>query len=145
MENASHWNQLEGLCEWSSEKLNQWCIEHGVPRFGVDYSSSDNLHAASLERRTVSWSKGCYLGQEVVCMQDMRGKVNRRLVSLQTESSLDDSLLGEPLKNEEDTVVGEVKSLFEKCAIVSVKSPHFEEGSLLKLGPTTGRVKPLRA
>ena len=58
-------------------------IERGLPRFGVDYDSRDNPHDASLERRAVSWSKGCYLGQEVVCMQDMRGKPKRRLLTLE--------------------------------------------------------------
>jgi folate-binding protein YgfZ len=61
---------------------HDWRVEHGLPEFGVDFGSADNPHDAALERRAVSWSKGCYLGQEVVCMQDMRGKPKRRLVSL---------------------------------------------------------------
>jgi hypothetical protein len=40
-----------------------------------------------MERRAVSWTKGCYLGQEAVCMQDMRGKVKRRLVTLAAEGA----------------------------------------------------------
>jgi hypothetical protein len=60
-------------------------IERGVPVFGVDYTSEDNPHEASLDRKAVSWTKGCYLGQEVVCMQDMRGRVKRRLVTLSVE------------------------------------------------------------
>jgi tRNA-modifying protein YgfZ len=56
--------------------------EHGLGVFGVDFGERDNPHEASLDRIAVSWTKGCYLGQEVVCMQDMRGKVKRRLVAL---------------------------------------------------------------
>jgi folate-binding protein YgfZ len=52
-------------------------LERGVPEFGVDYDTSDRPHEAALDRRAISWTKGCYLGQEVVCMQDMRGKVKR--------------------------------------------------------------------
>jgi tRNA-modifying protein YgfZ len=55
---------------------------HGLGVFGVDFGERDNPHEASLDRIAVSWTKGCYLGQEVVCMQDMRGKVKRRLVPL---------------------------------------------------------------
>ncbi len=55
-------------------------VESGWPEFEVDFGESDNAHEAALDRRAVSWSKGCYLGQEVVCMQDMRGKVKRRVV-----------------------------------------------------------------
>ena len=57
-------------------------VERGLPAYGVDYDSRDNPHEASLERRAISWTKGCYLGQEAVCMQDMRGKVKRRVVTL---------------------------------------------------------------
>lgn len=56
---------------------------HGLGVFGVDFGERDNPHEASLDRVAVSWSKGCYLGQEVVCMQDMRGKVKRRFVALE--------------------------------------------------------------
>ena len=61
-------------------------IERAVPVYGTDYDDRDNPHDASLERRAVSWTKGCYLGQEVVCMQDMRGKLKRRVVTLELEA-----------------------------------------------------------
>jgi hypothetical protein len=60
-------------------------IRSGLPVYGVDFDERDNPHEASLDRRAVSWTKGCYLGQEVVCMQDMRGKVKRRIVPLFVE------------------------------------------------------------
>jgi tRNA-modifying protein YgfZ len=62
--------------------------EHGLGVFGVDFDDRDNPHEASLDRIAVSWTKGCYLGQEVVCMQDMRGKVKRRLVALDAGPAL---------------------------------------------------------
>jgi folate-binding Fe-S cluster repair protein YgfZ len=34
----------------------------------------------------VAWNKGCYLGQEVVCKQDARGKPRLRTVSLAIET-----------------------------------------------------------
>lgn len=66
--------------QWLSD--NEWTrfrLEHALPEFGVDYSNADRPHEVGIERRAISWSKGCYLGQEVVCMQDMRGKVKRSL------------------------------------------------------------------
>jgi folate-binding protein YgfZ len=62
--------------------------EHGLGVFGVDFDERDNPHEASLDRIAVSWTKGCYLGQEVVCMQDMRGRVKRRLVALDAGAGL---------------------------------------------------------
>jgi hypothetical protein len=70
----------------SGSDWEQLRIERGVPVHGTDYDDRDNPHDASLERRAVSWTKGCYLGQEVVCMQDMRGKLKRRVVTLALDS-----------------------------------------------------------
>lgn len=60
--------------QWVSLRLRS-----GLGEFGLDFDASSRPHEAGLERRAVSWSKGCYLGQEVVCMQDMRGKVKARV------------------------------------------------------------------
>jgi folate-binding protein YgfZ len=57
-------------------------LERGVPRFGVDFDEATYPQEAALEDRAVSFSKGCYLGQEVVCMLQMRGHVKRKLVPL---------------------------------------------------------------
>jgi folate-binding protein YgfZ len=64
-------------------------LERALPEFGVDYSEQDRPHEAGIERRAISWSKGCYLGQEVVCMQDMRGKVKRSARVLRVEAPAD--------------------------------------------------------
>jgi folate-binding protein YgfZ len=52
-------------------------LERALPEYGIDFGEQDRPHEAGIERRAISWTKGCYLGQEVVCMQDMRGKVKR--------------------------------------------------------------------
>jgi tRNA-modifying protein YgfZ len=70
----------------SGSDWEQLRIERAVPIHGTDFDDRDNPHDASLERRAVSWTKGCYLGQEVVCMQDMRGKLKRRVVTLAIDS-----------------------------------------------------------
>src|SRR5262249_43973105 len=57
-------------------------LERGVPAFGVDFDEKTYPQEASLEKTAVSFDKGCYLGQEVVCMLEMRGHVKRKLVSI---------------------------------------------------------------
>jgi tRNA-modifying protein YgfZ len=57
-------------------------LERGVPRFGVDFDETTYPQEAGLEKSAVSFSKGCYLGQEVVCMLQMRGHVKRKLAAL---------------------------------------------------------------
>ncbi|MDP3278190.1 MAG: glycine cleavage T C-terminal barrel domain-containing protein [Deltaproteobacteria bacterium] len=56
-------------------------IEAGIPRFGVDFGTTNYVQEADITRRAVSFNKGCYVGQEVVCRLEMRGHVRRQLVA----------------------------------------------------------------
>ena len=51
----------------------------GVPRLGVDIDERTIPQEAFLEQRAVSFTKGCFVGQELVCRIDTRGHVNRYL------------------------------------------------------------------
>jgi folate-binding protein YgfZ len=54
-------------------------IEAGVPRQGKDVDDKTIPQEAFLERDAVSFTKGCFLGQELVCRIDTRGHVNKYL------------------------------------------------------------------
>ena len=54
-------------------------IEPAIPRTGVDIDETTIPQEAFLERDAVSFTKGCFLGQELVCRIDTRGHVNRFL------------------------------------------------------------------
>jgi folate-binding protein YgfZ len=56
-----------------------WRIEQGIPRQPVDVDETTIPQEAFLERDAVSFTKGCFLGQELVCRIDTRGHVNRFL------------------------------------------------------------------
>lgn len=62
-------------------------IAWGVPRMGVDFDDQTLPQEAALERLAVSFSKGCYLGQETVFMLEKRGHARRRLSRLAIEGS----------------------------------------------------------
>lgn len=64
-------------------------IEHARASWGFDLDEHAYVQEGGLEERAVSFNKGCYLGQEVVCMLQMRGKVHRRLVQLAVEGKAD--------------------------------------------------------
>ena len=64
-------------------------IEWGVPRFGVDFDDQTLPQEASLERLAVSFTKGCYLGQETVFMLEKRGHAKKRLMRLALDLDLD--------------------------------------------------------
>jgi len=54
-------------------------IEAGVPRYGVDIDAKTIPQEAFLERNAIAFTKGCFLGQELVARIDSRGHVNRHL------------------------------------------------------------------
>ncbi|MGI9118896.1 MAG: YgfZ/GcvT domain-containing protein [Acidimicrobiales bacterium] len=70
----------EGALVVSAEAYEALRIETGVPRMGAELDSSTIPAATGLVERCVSFSKGCYTGQELVARIDSRGgKVPRRL------------------------------------------------------------------
>jgi hypothetical protein len=84
-------------------------LERAVPCFGVDFDEKTYPQEASLEKVAVSFDKGCYLGQEVVCMLEMRGHVKRKLVPLVFDSSVPPGRQ-EVVTDEAGVQVGEVTS-----------------------------------
>jgi len=61
--------------------LNILRIEAGIPRYGVDMDEGRIVLEVGLAQ-SLSFSKGCYLGQEVVERATARGHVNRKLSGL---------------------------------------------------------------
>ena len=57
-------------------------IEAGVPRFGSDMSEENFPPEARIEDRALSYTKGCYMGQETIARIKTYGHVNRLLVGL---------------------------------------------------------------
>lgn len=57
-------------------------VEAGRATYGVDVDGASYVQEGGLEKRAVSFSKGCYVGQEVVVMLQMRGRVHRKLARL---------------------------------------------------------------
>ncbi len=109
-------------------------IERAVARFGVDFDERTYPQEAALEKVAVSFDKGCYLGQEVVCMMEMRGHVKRKLVPLLVETT-DPVPWGAPVVDEAGAVVGEVTSaafsptLGKVVALAMLKRANAEPGS----------------
>ncbi len=69
----------EAVSEAAAEVLR---VELGVPRYGVDLDESVIPQEAGLNERAVSFTKGCYVGQETVARLYYKGKPNRLLRGL---------------------------------------------------------------
>lgn len=62
-------------------------IEAGVPRQGFDVDDKTIPQEALLERTTVDFDKGCFIGQELVCRIRDRGRVTRLLRRLRVAAA----------------------------------------------------------
>jgi folate-binding protein YgfZ len=57
-------------------------VEAGEPRFGVDVTETNVVLEAGREDASVSYTKGCYIGQEIIARIHWRGHVAKRLAGL---------------------------------------------------------------
>ena len=57
-------------------------IQSGIPRWGRELTNEIIPIEANLEERCVDYSKGCYIGQEVISRIKMSGQTNKRLSGL---------------------------------------------------------------
>ena len=77
-----------GAVEVAPEAAEILRVEQGRPRYGVDLDDSVIPQEAGLNERAVSFTKGCYVGQETVARLFYRGKPNRQLRGLVLVSPL---------------------------------------------------------
>ena len=73
-------------CGWQA--LETARIEVGIPRFGADMDESNLPLECGLEPRAITYTKGCYIGQEVINRIHSVGHVNRELRGLRLADEL---------------------------------------------------------
>jgi folate-binding protein YgfZ len=67
--------------------LNALRLEQGIPWFGYDFGDKQIPHEAGLQDSHISYTKGCYTGQEIVERVRSRGHVNRVRVALKFDTA----------------------------------------------------------
>jgi folate-binding protein YgfZ len=83
----SHAAVRDALLQASAEPVSEQTaeivrIERGRPRYGIDIDDTTIPQEAGLNERAVSFTKGCYVGQETVARLYYKGKPNRHLRGL---------------------------------------------------------------
>jgi folate-binding protein YgfZ len=78
-----------GLPEVSPEAAECVRIESGRPRLGIDVGGETIPQEAGLNDRAVSFTKGCYVGQETVARLHYKGRPNRHLRGLLLSEPVD--------------------------------------------------------
>jgi folate-binding protein YgfZ len=125
---------VEQVSEEAAECLR---IESGRPRFSIDVNSDTIPQEAGLNERAVSFSKGCYVGQETVARLHYKGKPNRHLRGLR---------LAEPVEHGDEIrlgerVVGQIGSASESPALgpiaLAVVRREAEPGAVVQVGPSS--------
>jgi len=72
--------------EVSEEAWELARLRAGRPALGADFDEKTLPQEAGLRELAVSFTKGCYVGQEVVCMLENRGQLRRRLVQARADA-----------------------------------------------------------
>jgi folate-binding protein YgfZ len=73
-------------CGWTALEMAR--IEAGIPRFGADMDETNLPQEAGIETRAVSFTKGCYIGQEVINRIRSFGQVAKALRGLRLPDDL---------------------------------------------------------
>ena len=121
----------------SAEELEQLRIEAGMPAWGKEIDDTILPAEAGLDETHISFTKGCYPGQEPIARLRNRGKVNRRLRVLEVEGARpgDEIRVG-------DKVVGRVTSAGGNRALGYVRVEVPKEAELeVGIDRKTGRTR----
>ncbi len=117
-----------------ADELERLRIAAGVPAWGKEIDDSILPAEAGLDETHISFTKGCYPGQEPIARLRNRGHVNRRLRVLEVESAQP----GDEIRHDEK-VVGRVTSAVAGLALgyVRVEVPDDAE---LEVGASKARL-----
>lgn len=117
-------------------------IEAGIARYGRDMDESNVVTETNLDD-AVSYTKGCYLGQEIIVRIKHRGHVAKKLTGLRFET---DQIIeaGSVIKSTDDKEIGRVTSatfspkLQTTVGLGYVRYEHLAPGSAIRVNDVTG-------
>jgi folate-binding protein YgfZ len=139
-----------GAVEIEDQLYETLRIESGVPKYGVDIDETTVVPETGSEEM-ISYSKGCYIGQEIIARIHFRGHVAKQLTGLQAESSAsaDGFFSGAELTSPEGKNAGRITSvtyspkLERLIALAYVRYDYLADGTELLTGEMPVRVTDL--
>ena len=118
-------------------------VEAGIPRYGVDFSDDNLLLEVGIEN-AYSYTKGCYLGQEVVERIRSRGHVNKKLCGVLLEGP-DPVNSGDPVQADGKEVGRITSSVFSPrlkrpIALAYLNKEYWSPGTALSIARGSGTI-----
>lgn len=119
------------------EALETLRVEAGLPRYGVDMDETNVVLETGLDE-AVSYTKGCYVGQEIIARIHWRGHVAKKLTGLAFEKS-NDVARGAKVRASDDKEIGRVTSvefsprLEKTIALAYVKYDYLAPGTQVRV------------
>jgi aminomethyltransferase len=134
-----------GIVEASPEAFRIVRLEHGKARYGDDLSERFLAQEAN-QPHALHFSKGCYLGQEIVERVRSRGQIHRVLMPLQLGTT-DAPAAGAKLQVDGKDVAEITSAVFSPAlgkvvALAYIRSEFAKPGTRLALGDTLAFVEP---
>ncbi|MCI0380787.1 MAG: hypothetical protein L0215_24655 [Gemmataceae bacterium] len=90
------WLQRHGVVMAGMDTWEILRVESGLPEYGKDLDENRLVMEVGRTAQAISYTKGCFLGQEPIVMARDRGQVNRTLLGLKVEGP-DPVAVGSPL------------------------------------------------
>jgi tRNA-modifying protein YgfZ len=112
-------------------------IERGIPRWGRELDDAILPAEAGLDATYISFTKGCYPGQEPIARQHYRGKVNRRLRVFDVDAGVSP---GDEITNGEK-VVGRITSAADGVALGYLRT-EIPDDAELSVASRRAKVRP---
>ncbi|MCW5961430.1 MAG: folate-binding protein YgfZ [Pyrinomonadaceae bacterium] len=142
-----------GIVPVSDQAFEVLRIEAGLPHYGVDMDETTVVPEIGIDG-LISYSKGCYIGQEVIARIHFRGHVAKQLTGLVFEDlpepdASHEGLAGAEIKTPDDKNAGKITSfaysptLKKQIALGYVRYAFLEEGTQLTTGDSKLTVKSL--
>ena len=120
-------------------------IEAGIPRHGVDMDETNVVLEANLDD-AISYTKGCYVGQEIIIRIKHRGHVAKKLTGLKFEQRVES---GATITSADGKEIGRVTSvthspkLESTIALGYLRYEYVAAGTAVKVGGVAGTVTDL--
>jgi folate-binding protein YgfZ len=131
----------------SAEVCEVLRIEAGLARYGVDMDESNVVTETNLEE-AVSFTKGCYVGQEIIVRIKHRGHVAKKLTGIVFENGATIDTGARILSGDEKEIGRVTSSTFSPglgrtIALGYVKYDYLEPGTRAKVGESFGAISEL--